>query len=472
MGSEAKICKLGDIVDFRNGAGIKQTFFTEDLSGIPLAKVSNFTSNSIDTSEMTRVDAEHAKKWTSHHLKFEDIVIATVGSWPPNWSSVVGKVIRVPSNAVGSIQNQNTCCVIPSAAVHHGYLYYLLKDRTFLEWVVNVAQGSANQARIPVKKLGEYEVILPSMPIQIQISHILSSFDQKITLNRQINQTLEQMAQTLFKSWFVDFDPVIDNALAAGNPIPDELQDRAALRQALRESDTAGQYQPLPESVRALFPDGFEESELGWVPKGWGVSDLNAITNILSGFAFKSKDFTDEGLGVIKIKNIGKDKSIDINDTQKINHSLAESSLKFRLQDGDLLMAMTGATVGKVGFLVTRSGEPYFLNQRVAKLEPKDNGSAFLYCALSISEEYVVNQAQGSAQPNISAKAIGSMPMVLPASRLRDAFNENLQSSFQQIIQLQKETMTLTALRDTLLPKLISGELQLDQLPDAVTSVV
>ena len=94
----------------------------------------------------------------------------------------------------------------------------------------------------------------------------LQTLDKKITLNRQINQTLEQMAQTLFKSWFVDFDPVIDNALDAGNEIPELLQTRAELRQKIRASQD---FQPLPADIRALFPAEFEESELGWVPKGW-----------------------------------------------------------------------------------------------------------------------------------------------------------------------------------------------------------
>ncbi|HCN7883636.1 TPA: restriction endonuclease subunit S, partial [Escherichia coli] len=87
-----------------------------------------------------------------------------------------------------------------------------------------------------------------------------------IAINTGINQTLEQMSQTLFKSWFVDFDPVVDNALDAGNPIPEALQSRAELRQKVRNSTD---FKPLPAEIRSLFPSEFEETELGWVPKGW-----------------------------------------------------------------------------------------------------------------------------------------------------------------------------------------------------------
>ena len=94
---------LGEVTSLRNGAGIKQEYFSEAEDAVPLVKVSNFTLDSVDISEFTKVDAEHAVKWTSHLLKKKDTLIATVGSWPPNWSSVVGKVIRVPDEAEGSI---------------------------------------------------------------------------------------------------------------------------------------------------------------------------------------------------------------------------------------------------------------------------------------------------------------------------------------------------------------------------------
>ncbi|MBA7803106.1 restriction endonuclease subunit S [Citrobacter freundii] len=313
------------------------------------------------------------------------------------------------------------------------------------------------------KALSELPIKIPTVDEQKYISIVLGSLDAKIKANRKINRTLEQMSQTLFKSWFVDFDPVIDNALDAGNPIPEALQSRAELRQKVRNS---ADFKPLPADIRALFPADLEETEMGWVPKGWKNGNLSDITKILSGFAFKSKDFGDDGKSVIKIKNITIAKTIDIDDTQKISEIIAKDANRFLLLDGDILMAMTGATVGKFGVLATKNNEEYYLNQRVAKFETEKK--AYLYCVLNqeSTDRFITNAAQGSAQPNISAKDILSTPLLIPSVELINTFNDFISHLFYRMIANTKANLTLTALRDTLLPKLISGELSLEDLPD------
>ncbi|HFK4983214.1 TPA: restriction endonuclease subunit S, partial [Escherichia coli] len=297
--------------------------------------------------------------------------------------------------------------------------------------------------------------------------HFLRHFDQKINLSLNINQSLEQMSQTLFKSWFVDFDPVIDNALDAGNPIPEAMQSRAELRQKVRNS---ADFKPLLAEIRSLFPSEFEETEPGWLPKGWKHGNLNDVTKILSGFAFKSKDFGDEGKSVIKIKNINIDKTIDIDHTQKISDIVAKDVKRFQLFDADILMAMTGATVGKFGILASKNHEEYYLNQRVAKFET--DKKAYLYCILNqeSTERFIINTAQGSAQPNISAKDILSIPLTLPSNEIITIFNTFVDPLFYRMIANTKVSLSLTELRDTLLPKLISGELSLEDLPDLSTN--
>ena len=148
MGSEWQSATLGDISTTRNGAGIKQAHFA--TSGVPLARVSNFTTDSIDLSGCGFVSRDHALLWKDHQIKQGDVLIATVGSMPPNWSSVVGKVIRAPKGAEGAIQNQNTCCVRAIDGIaDQTFLYYALRSREFIDFAVNVAAGSANQARLP-----------------------------------------------------------------------------------------------------------------------------------------------------------------------------------------------------------------------------------------------------------------------------------------------------------------------------------
>lgn len=353
------------------------------------------------------------------------------------------------------------------------YVGYYLRSSIFRQAMLAFSTMST-RASLNNEMIGRLEISYPPKMEQVKIATILKNIDDKITLNRQINQTLEQMAQTLFKSWFVDFDPVIDNALDVGFfeqdlAFSEELLRRVEARKAVRESDN---FKPLSEDIRRLYPNAFEECAEpalglgGWIPSEWQVGNLSEITSILSGFAFKSNEFQDTGFGVIKIKNIGNDKSVDICDIQRIDISLAEKAKRFSLKDGDLLMAMTGATVGKFGFLVTENQEPYYLNQRVAKFEPIDDHSAYLYCTLNreFTEFYIVNTAQGSAQPNISAKDILAMPLITAPKSLRELFNDKTNSSFQKIIQMRKQNIILESFRDTLLPKLISGELSLSDI--------
>ncbi|GAB2886978.1 restriction endonuclease subunit S [Microbulbifer echini] len=349
------------------------------------------------------------------------------------------------------------------------YIYYLLSQIDFDQFNSGSAQKSLNRNAV-------YPFLVwatKNKDEQKKIGVALERYENKIQLNRQTNQTLEQMAQALFKSWFVDFDPVIDNALAAGNPIPDALQARAERRQQqLAKPD----HKPLPEAIRQHFPCEFEQTEaLGWVPKGWESGTLASIANALSGFAFKSKDFSEEGEAVIKIKNIKADRTVDIADVARVPLAISKAADRFLLRDGDIVLAMTGATVGKFGVIVSEGTESYFLNQRVCKLSPKEsNRNVFLYSALNKQgvEESILEAAQGSAQPNISAKSILSTLMVIPPSELIDQFVSLMEPSFGRRIGLVKENYKLCKMRDTLLPKLISGELRIPDVEKEVSDAV
>jgi type I restriction enzyme S subunit len=167
-------------------------------------------------------------------------------------------------------------------------------DNTFLKYLLSSYQvqhqldGRATGTTVKGIKQSELRQIIlrfPNYNKQKSIAHILGTLDDKIELNRQMNATLEAMAQALFKSWFVDFDPVIDNALADGNPIPEPLQARAQARQALGE-----QRKPLPEDIQKQFPNRFVfHDDMGWVPEGWEVSPLDSFNRV--NWRRYSKDF-------------------------------------------------------------------------------------------------------------------------------------------------------------------------------------
>ncbi|MCL9809682.1 restriction endonuclease subunit S [Flavobacterium luminosum] len=302
------------------------------------------------------------------------------------------------------------------------FIYYFLKTLNFDEYNSGTSVPTLN--RNDVHKL---DVTIPDLQEQKSIAAILSAIADKIENNLAINKTLEEMAMALYKHWFVDFGP---------------------------------------------FQDGeFVESELGRIPKGWEVKSLGCIVSVLGGYAFKSAWFQETGVKVIKIKNINNN-IVDINNCTCISEEISKTiNPKFRIAKGDFLIAMTGAEVGKVG-AVPDYGQELWLNQRVGKLVDKDlkNASILIGKLLQTSDFYKVMQglAYGSAQPNISTSDIESIKIALPIDKsiLNDIIEEFV-SSHEIIIQNLTENQTLTQLRDTLLPKLISGEVRLKEFRES-----
>jgi len=368
----------------------------------------------------------------------------------------VGYVIVMGEEMATSQDFVNWVC---SDDLDYQFLKYILlsENRSFARF----SRGTTHQT-IYYPEVKAFHICHPPLPEQKAIAHILGSLDDKIELNRQMNATLEGMAQALFKSWFVDFDPVIDNALAAGNPIPDALAARAQIRGQLLADGRANREAAKP------FPATFHfTEELGWIPEGWEVRSIGTIAKAAGGYAFKSKVFRESGYPVVKIKNIVGNGTVSLSDTQCIGIEDAHMAEKFSLEDGNLLMAMTGATVGKIG-LVVNENQPAYLNQRVAKLEGRniENLSPFLFCFFREQSNFaqIVGLASGSAQPNISASGIESIPCAIPDNDQHTVFTGLVEPHFEKWISNHRLFVNLANLRDTLLPKLISGELR---IPDA-----
>lgn len=344
------------------------------------------------------------------------------------------------------------------------YVWYTMRSKNWWSFIEGNKTGSA-QAGANAKTLSNFSLLLPPLPEQKAIAHILGILDEKIELNRQMNQTLGAMSQGLFRSWFVDFDPVIDNALAQGNPIPEELQARAEKRKGLSDSKKLLSTNP---SLAAQFPSSFVFNEtLGkWIPEGWEVGKLGDRYFVKGGYAFKSKDFVEEsGIPVVKIKSIKGDNTVDKSELSMVKSSVAKKRQNFWLNNGDILMAMTGATIGKFGVLVKEDYELIVLNQRVAKFHPVNQDFKtiwFVYCYFNDSKntDFIVNTAQGSAQPNISANEIMSAPIVKSNISLLIEFEKTVSKNFQKILENQKQIQTLTQLRDSLLPELICGRVR------------
>lgn len=281
--------------------------------------------------------------------------------------------------------------------------------------------GQSAQPGLSVTELTKQPIVVPSLSTQKRIASILSSLDDKIELNRRINENLEQQAQALFKSWFVDFEP---------------------------------------------FKDGlFVDSELGMIPEGWRVGTIGDYCKIRSGFAFKSSWWTERGVKIVKIKNISSSGILNMDDCSYVSKENVSKAKEFSLKSGDILIAMTGATIGKF-CLVPALKEEMYVNQRVGKFFLGENPimkipfiHGLLKCENIISQ--IINKGQGSAQPNISGNDIETIPIIYPPEDIILKYNELVSPYFSMIIENISACDFISQLRDTLLPRLMSGELEI-----------
>lgn len=299
------------------------------------------------------------------------------------------------------------------------FVYYFVTSPWFREIAIKSMVGSSGRQRVQQSVLENLEVNLPSLDEQRRIAGILGSLDDKIELNRRINANLEAQAQALFRSWFVDFEP---------------------------------------------FRDGpFVDSQLGKIPQGWKVGTINEIIQILSGYAFKSDTFTEAGpYRLITIKNV-QDGSLNIDGVAYLSEIPDKIPQHCNLAIGDILLSLTG-NVGRV-CIVDRDG--LLLNQRVAKLQPKDKRNTFFTYALFRQDsfkQYLIQIAKGTAQLNLSPVETSNTKIVLPNQDILLQFGEIGQPLFDNIVSNCKEIITLSALRDTLLPKLVAGEIDLENI--------
>ncbi|WP_270422604.1 restriction endonuclease subunit S [Citrobacter portucalensis] len=332
------------------------------------------------------------------------------------------------------------------------YVGYYLRSPLFRQNMLAFSTMST-RASLNNEMISRLEISYPGRKIQKKIAHVLLSFDKKIAISKAINQTLEQMSQTLFKSWFVDFDPVIDNALDAGNPIPEALQSRAELRQKVRNS---ADFKPLPADIRALFPAEFEEKDLGWVPKGWILSDLGKEFNITMGQSPSGSTYNEDGIGLPFFQ--GKT-DFGFRFPSKRIYCTEPKRLAKRF---DTLLSVR-APVGVVNLASTEC----IIGRGLAALRHKSGNIAFTYYSVSnLSDYFSIFNGEGTVFGSINQKDLKQLPQICPPEKLIKKFEE-FSGKWETMISVHcNEIESLSNLRDTLLPKLISGELSLEDLPN------
>ena len=389
--------EIGKISKVISGFAFKSKNFQP--FGIPVIKIKNIKDENVLLDESDCVDSA-IEVPIRFHLSKGDILISLTGSHITLPSSVVGRVAKY-RHETNSYLNQRAgkFIDIDNEKCHKDYLFYFLLQKETLTKIANKAQGAANQANISPGDVEGVEINLPSLPTQRKIASILSAYDDLIENNLKRIKLLEEKA-------FVS-------------------------------------YKLLMNSEKLI------EGKVG------------DLADVKSGYAFKSRDWSDEGFPVIKIKNIGNN-DIDLIGCSFIPENIAEAANKFKLNAGDLLIAMTGATVGKIG-MMPKTETSFYLNQRVGIFKPKiQNAELFLFCFFNepSAKNAVESLASGAAQPNISGSQLESIKLFYPKFETVLEFGNSIKSHFQMIWNLKEQNTKLREARDILLHKLMNGQIE------------
>ncbi len=328
------------------------------------------------------------------------------------------------------------------------YVGYYLRSPLFRRSMMAFSTMST-RASLNNEMISRLDISYPAPDEQVEIARVLKTLDEKISLNNQINQTLEQMAQTLFKSWFVDFDPVIDNALDAGNPIPEVFESRVERRKAVRES---ADFKPLPDDVRQLFPDEFEESELGWLPKGWRTSNVGKEFDVTMGQSPPGSTYNEIGNGTPFFQG-----KADF-EFRFPNNRVYCTEPKRLANKRDTLISVR-APVGTINL----ASQDCAIGRGLAAVRHVSGSPSYTYYSMwNLSKYFEVFEGEGTVFGSINQKDFKALPQNQIPSNVVAKFDE-LSTVWDKKIELgSQQIQELTKLRNTLLPKLISGELRLD----------
>lgn len=337
--------------------------------------------------------------------------------------------------------------------IHPEYVGYYLRTPQFRNEMLAFSTMST-RASLNNDMIGRLQITLPPLPEQKAIAHILGTLDDKIELNRRMNATLEGMAQALFKSWFVDFDPVIDNALAAGNPIPAELAPRADVRRRALSDQKAGMTQQgsVDDSTllnrKSLFPAAFQfNEELGWIPEGWDVRPLEEEVQITMGQSPPSDHYNTEGNGLPfhqGVTNYG---------TRFPKHAQFSTGGNRYAEDRDVLFSVR-APVGRINL----ADRKLIIGRGLAALRHKKDYQAFLVYFLKYTFATEDSIGSGTIFNAVNKKEMERIPFIVPPDETTKTFDGLANSLDEKIANNAEEAETVAKLRDTLLPKLISGE--------------
>jgi len=422
---------LEALIDYRGKTPVKTS------SGIPLITAKVIKGGRIETpTEFIALD--NYDSWMRRGIPMQGDVVLTV-------EAPLGEVAQLGPEKVALAQRVVTLRG-KKGLLDNTYLLYLLQTEEMLDQLKARATGTT-VVGIKQSELRKVQLSLPPVDQQVAAARILKALDDRITLLRETNATLEAIAQALFKSWFVDFDPV-------------------------RAKAEGCQPEGMDATTVALFPASFEESELGLVPKGWVVKPVGDAVDCLGGGTPDTKEpsywepaehcwTTPKDLsGLQSPVLLRTERQLSTLGLAKVSSGLLPAGtllLSSRAPIGYLAIAQMSVAVNQGYIAIPRGGElsPLYM---------------LFWCRQNM--EGIKGRANGSTFMEISKKAFRPIPALVPTVEVLDAFANIAEPLFERLIEGERQALTLTQLRDTLLPRLISGQLRLPEAESMVEEAV
>ena len=392
--------------------------------GVIVLRNQNIKGGRLDLTDPSYTDEEHyLGRVRRAKPQAGDLVITR--------EAPMGEVCQVPANLKCCLGQRQVLLRPDPDKILSRYLLYALQS-PYLQHQIGWNEGTGSTVsnlRIPV--LEALKVPAPNLNVQREVADTLGALDDRIAILGETNATLEAIAQALFKSWFVDFDPV-----------------RAKMEGRAPES--------MDEVTAALFPDSFEESELGLVPKGWRVESLDKIANFLNGLAlqkFPPENDTD-WLPVLKIAQLRK------GDTLGADRASVNIKQEYIVQNGDVLFSWSGSLEVEIW-----CGGIGALNQHLFKVTSEDfpKWFYFFWTRHHLQDFQQIAASKATTMGHIQRKHLTEAKVVVPDDSVLSMANHMFAPLLERLINNALKAQTLADLRDTLLPRLISGQLHLGQ---------
>jgi len=462
--SDWPLVHLGDYIDLQTGHPFKSKDFS-DSEGITLLRGDNIVQGQFRWENVKRwPDEQLIERHNNYFLKEGDVILAMDRPWIEAGLKF-GQIIK---KDLPCLLVQRTSCLRAKNGLNQDFLRYLISSYSFVEYVKLVQTGTA-VPHISGKQINGFEFRLPPKSVQESIGNILKSLDVKSEINRQTNQTLEHIAQAIFKNWFVDFEPTrakiaakqigqarhdsersaaLKEALLADDHWPEAVAaaiaegdpERAAMAaisgKSLNEIDQLSpEQQEQLLTTAALFPDALVDSELGEIPEGWEVNKIDDVVERLK----PKKRYTKkqvETFGLVPVYEQGADILLGFHNDEAGFEATPENPL-FIFGDHTCVIHL--------------SCEDFDISQNVIPLSGNGFPTIWVYYAVQDRQEFQEYRRHWS---EFIIKQV-----VVPTVEIADKYARFVTNLYQQKEQLARENKALEQLRDSLLPKLLSGEL-------------